>query len=431
MQPDPRTLFPSAVTDSMMSRLSYQKLPYLACFLVCLAIDLFYFPATTVFPDEQRFLASATRLAATGEFWVNSDRAWEMPGTALFYAPAVWAFGAHGAVLAIRIIQALLLVIQCGLIAMIARRIFGKPATAFVAAWIAAVYPFLLFYQGLLLSETLFDTFLLAGVAALFWWRDRGLRVDVSLVVSCLCLAAATLTKATLTILPPLLLAATAWAAGATWRRTIAVLVAASCLYAAFMSPWWVRNAEVLHAFVPFTTSSAMNLYLGNNPANPDVGIDWDHDAEPNVVAAIKALPDELARQKAYSKAALDYIKANPGTFLLATVKKFLRFWNIVPNASEYRGRAYAIISVASFGSVLVFALLCALRQWRQWRALLPLYLIFGYFTFVHVVTIASLRYRLPIEPLLIVMAAEPAAALVGTLRGSASRQSGVAGHAA
>jgi hypothetical protein len=354
-----------------------------------------------------------------------------MPGTALFFAPAVWAFGAHGAVIAIRIAQAVLLVIQCGLIAAIARRIFGKPATAFVASCIAAVYPFLLFYQGLLLSETLFNTLLLTGVAALFWWRDRGLRVDTAFVATCVSLAAATLTKATLTLLPPLLLAATAWAAGATWRRTIGILIAASCLYAAFMSPWWIRNAEVLHAFVPFTTSSAMNLYLGNNRDNPDVGIDWDHDAEPAVVAAFKALPDELARQRAYNKAALDYIKANPGTFVQAAAKKFLRFWNIVPNASEYRGRAYAIISIASFGSVLVLALLCALRQWRQWRALLPLYLIIGYFTFVHVVTIASLRYRFPIEPLLIVMAAEPAAALVATMRGSLARRIRVAGHAA
>jgi len=46
---------------------------------------------------------------------------------------------------------------------------------------------------------------------------------------------------------------------------------------------------------------------------------------------------------------------------------------------------------------------------WRRTaRALLPIYLLIGYFTLVHVVTIASLRYRLPIEPFLIVMAAYP-----------------------
>ncbi|MCK9918538.1 glycosyltransferase family 39 protein [Microbacteriaceae bacterium K1510] len=415
----------------MISRSSYQKLPYFACFLVCVAIDLYYFPATTVFPDEQRFLASATRLAASGEFWVGSDRAWEMPGTALFFAPAVWAFGAHGAIVAIRIAQAVLLVVQCTLIASIARRAFGKPATAFVAACVAAFYPFFWFYQGLLLSETLFNTLLLSGVAALFWWRDRGMRFDWAFFVTCLFFAAATLTKATLTLFPPLLLAVAAWTAGAAWRRTIAVVVAASCLYAAFISPWWIRNATVLHTFVPFTTSSAMNLYLGNNRNNPNVGIDWAQDAEPDVVAAINALPDELARQHAYAKAARDYIESNPMTFVRAAALKFLRFWNVVPNASEYRSRFYALISVASFGSILILALVCVLRQWRRWRILAPIYLIIGYFTFIHIVTIASLRYRFPIEPLLIVMAAEPLAALIAAVRGRLARSTGMAGHVA
>jgi len=401
----------------MIARSAYQKLPYLACFLVCVAIDLFFFPATTVFPDEQRFLASATRLAASGEFWVGADRAWEMPGTALFYAPAVWAFGAQGAIIVIRIAQAVLLAAQVALIASIARRVFGKPTVAFVAACVAAFYPFLLFYQGLLLSETLFNTLLLGGVAALFWWRDRGLRFDVAFVLTCLLFAAATYTKATLTILPPLLLAVAAWGAGVTWRRTIAVLVAASCLYAAFMSPWWIRNASVLHAFVPFTTSSAMNLYLGNNRNNPHVGIDWAHDAEPDVVAALNALPDELARQRGYAKAARDYIESNPTTFVRNAALKFLRFWNVVPNASDYRSPFYAIVSIASFGPILVLALACALRQWRRWRVLAPIYMLIGYFTFIHIVTIASLRYRLPIEPLLIVMAAEPLTAFIAAVR--------------
>lgn len=257
------------------------------------------------------------------------------------------------------------------------------------------------------------------------------MRFDRAFFVTCLFFAAATLTKATLTLFPPLLLAVAAWTAGAAWRRTIAVVVAASCLYAAFISPWWIRNATVLHTFVPFTTSSAMNLHLGNNRNNPNVGIDWAQDAEPDVAAAINALPDELARQHAYAKAARDYIESNPMTFVRAAALKFLRFWNVVPNASEYRSRFYAIISVASFGSVLVLALVGALRQWRRWRILAPIYLIIGYFTFIHIVTIASLRYRFPVEPLLIVMAAEPLAALIAAARGRLARGAGMASHVA
>lgn len=407
----------------MTLRCPYRMLPYLACALACLVVDLVYFPPRLIFPDEHRFLGSAAHLLATGQFMSGGGRAWEMPGTALFFAPAVGLFGPHDAIIPIRLVQAVLLVIQCGLVGLIARRLFRDATISFLASLITALYPFLLFYQGLLLSETLFNTLFLAGIAALFWWRDRGLRIDFALVVASFFLAAATLTKATITVLPPLLLAVTAWLSGTNWRRAATILVTASCLYAAFMSPWWVRNAAVLHTFIPLTTSSASNLYLGNNAHNPDAGVDWAHDADPKTVARINALPDELARQRAYKEAALRYIENNPEAFIGAAAKKFVRFWNIVPNAAEFHGGLYALISAASFGPVLLLALIAAIRRRRQWRKLAPIYLIIGYFTFVHVVTIASLRYRLPIEPLLIVLAAEPLGMLSNRFRPAAQRK--------
>ena len=406
----------------MRANSRYLVLLWLACLLACAGIDLFYFPHTLIFLDEHRFLASATRLAATGEFWAGPNRAWEMPGTAIFFAPAVKLFGADAAVLPIRLAQSILLVVQSALIGLTAQRLFGKTIPALVAASLMAFYPFLLFYQGLLLSETLFNTLLLAAIAALYWWRDRGFHFDKAFALTCLCFAAATWTKPTLTIVPPLLMAAAAWAAGANWRRALVVLLAALCLYSALLSPWWIRNFTLFGTFVPFATGSAQNLYLGNNPRNPDAGIDWTSNAEPDVVAKIHALPDELARQRAFGKAALDYIKDNPTAFVAAAAKKFMRFWNVVPNAREFNSGLYSLISAASFGPILVLSLIGAIRRWRQWRALAPLYLIVGSFTAVHIITIASLRYRLPIEPILILLAAEPLAALIERLFPGAAR---------
>jgi len=420
---------PTGELDSMQPKSFYRVLPYVVCFLACAAVDLFYFPHSTVFPDEQRILGSAIRLAASGEFWIGSDRAWEMPGAALFFAPFVKLFGPTGAIIPIRIAQAILVTAQCGLVGFIAGRLFRNREAGFIAACIAAFYPFILFYQGLLLGETLFSTFLLAGMAALVWWRDRGFRIDIALVIASLCFALATLTKATLTVLPPLLLTATAFLAGAGLRRTIATLVAACCLYAVFMSPWWIRNAELLRAFVPFTTSSASNLYLGNNANNPEAGIDWATDADHEFTDKTNSIPDELERQRVFKEAAVNYIKTDPANFLRLAFKKFKRFWNIVPNAAEYRTGLYATISALSFGPILAFALICAVIRWRQWRLLAPLYLVIGYFTVVHIVTIASLRYRFPVEPLLIVLAAEPIAALIAYFRRDSARQKKNAGE--
>jgi len=407
----------------MQARSFYRVLPYCVCFLACAAVDLFYFPHTTVFPDEQRIFGSAIRLIESDEFWVGSDRAWEMPGTALFFAPFVWLFGPHNAIVPIRLAQAVLVTVQCGLVGHIATRVFRNRRVSFVASCIAAIYPFILFYQGLLLSETLFNTLLLAGMAALFWWRDRGFRVDIALVIASLCFALATLTKATLTFLPPFLIAATAYLAGGSLRRTINTLVAACCLYAAFMSPWWIRNAALFHTIVPLTTSSASNLYLGNNAHNPEAGIDWANEVEPEIVALANSVPDELERQRIFKEAAGNYIRNHPAAFLRAGFKKFVRFWNIVPNAAEYRSAAYSTISILSFGSILAFAIICVARRRRQWRLLAPFYLVFGYFTFVHVVTIASLRYRFPLEPLLIILAAEPIAALITHFRRDSTQE--------
>jgi hypothetical protein len=70
------------------------------------------------------------------------------------------------------------------------------------------------------------------------------------------------------------------------------------------------------------------------------------------------------------------------------------------------------LITSLSFGPILVLGLIAAFSLRKQFWTLLPVYLLFAYFTAVHMVTIASLRYRLPLEPFLILLAAGPIATL-------------------
>jgi len=383
---------------------------WLLCISAGLAIDLAWFPPSVVFPDESRLLDSAIHLAQTGEFRVGADRAWEMPGTALWFSVGVRLFGPDTAILAIRAAQSLLIVIQSMLIGIMALRIFSDRLTAIVAASVVSVYPFFLFYQGLLLSETLFNTLLVAAFASLYWWRDRGMKIDVALLITNILFVAATMTKATLTFLPPLLIAAAALNGQRSVRRVSSVLVASSLLFAVFMSPWWMRNYIAFGSFVPFSTSAASNLYIGNNTNNPNARIDWRTDVDTDFVKRVSAIEDERVRQREYFSAALSYIVHEPGAFLDRAAKKFVRFWNIVPNVAEYNQGSYRAISAATFGPVLLLAIASAVRWRRNWRMFLPIYVLVIYFTLLHTVTIASLRYRLPLEPFLILMAAWPLA---------------------
>ena len=260
--------------------------PCLACILLCTIVNLFYFPRATVFPDEQRFLGSALRLATSGEFWVGKDRAWEMPGTALFFAPFVWLLGPHGAILPIRFAQC-----HPARAPMRPDRLHRAPPVRRQTRGGA---------RRRLDRRRLSVLSILSGPAAerdavrhADAWRHRrpflvararhAYRYRACRRLPVLCRG--DYVKSTLTVLPPLLLAASAWIMGANWRRSAAILAVAVCLYGAFMSPWWIRNANLFHAFVPFGTNAGENFYLGNNPHNRDAGIDWASDVEPDVVA--------------------------------------------------------------------------------------------------------------------------------------------------
>jgi len=156
----------------------------------------------------------------------------------------------------------------------------------------------------------------------------------------------------------------------------------------------------VFHAFVPFAANGAQNLYLGNNPHNRDAGINRASDVDPQAAAKLFAIPDELGREHAFAAAAQNYIAQNPSAFVRASAKRFLRFWNVVPNAPQFSSAFYALISATSFGPVLLLAIVAAIRRRNEWRLLAPLYLSISCFTAVYIMTVASLRYRFPIEPL-------------------------------
>ncbi|MFC1525092.1 hypothetical protein ACFL5I_01755, partial [Planctomycetota bacterium] len=114
----------------------------------------------------------------------------------------------------------------------------------------------------------------------------------------------------------------------------------------------------------------------------------------------------EIEQDIAFRKEALKWISKHPTEFIRLALVKFARFWNIVPNFSVYRSAKYALTSIFSFGIVLLLALWELLRlrhHWPKWIILLTPIL---YFTIVHMVFIGSIRFRIPIEPYLIILAA-------------------------
>jgi hypothetical protein len=181
------------------------------------------------------------------------------------------------------------------------------------------------------------------------------------------------------------------------------IFVLSFSFYCLILSPWWIRNYLIFQEFIPLTTSSSFNLYLGNN-SNNFLGGNSGDDADPQFISMVNALPNELDKSRIYKEVAYAFIKDNPERFINLSTLKFFRFWNVIPNAESYNTGYFKYVSIISFGPVLFFSLLGILINRSFFKNLIPIYILIIYFTLLHTITIASLRYRLPIEPFLILL---------------------------
>jgi 4-amino-4-deoxy-L-arabinose transferase-like glycosyltransferase len=311
-------------------------------FFIYLAIDLFYFPAHTIFPDESRFFEEALYFSKHFQFKVGDNYAWEMPLTAIIYS-FFMKFGDLGVYL-IRIFQAVLLVIDGILVYKISYLLFKNKNISLISMIITLFYPFFIYYQGLLLSESLFINFLLFAFYFLYRWKNENFQVDKNLFFTILFFGLSLYVKATLTILPIFLIPFfVLFYKGLKYSLKIFGIVFIG--YILLMSFWWIRNYFVLDKFVLFTTSSGANLYLGNNKFNKNGGIDWGADVDKKFVYQLKnSNLDEVEKDKMFKQKAIMFIKENPKEFFFLMSKKFIRFWNIQFNNEKFKKSIYNYI---------------------------------------------------------------------------------------
>jgi 4-amino-4-deoxy-L-arabinose transferase-like glycosyltransferase len=284
----------------------------------------------------------------------------------------------------------------------LALAMFGDRAAAALAALAAAVYPFFIFYAVVGLTETLYITLLLGAFDC--WYRGYFTPAAVLAVLSIL-------TRPTLDPLIPLLILCFALVVhrmpvGAALRQ----LAVYAAIYCVLMSPWWLHNYRAYGTFVRLSLGSGVMLYTGNNPLNRSGGA-LEADRDPT---RFDKIADPLTRDRAMWNAGADFIKQNPGRFIELAIAKFMRFWRPWPYAQDYAAPLYVILSLASFAPVLGLAIVyLAVWGWRERAVIAPVILLAGCLTAVHMVLAASMRYRLPLEPFLIIMAATAVARLI------------------
>jgi 4-amino-4-deoxy-L-arabinose transferase-like glycosyltransferase len=301
------------------------------------------------------------------------------------------AGGGFGQVL----LDALLSTLAVWLVFRLTLELFADRGAAYIAALVTAFYPYLIFYSAIGLTEPLFVALLLAAFLA--WYRGAFVWAAVFAVLGIL-------TRPAIELLGPVLVGYFAYFFhGLGIRAAARQLIVYAAVYMALMSPWWAHNYAAYGSFVRLNLGAGMLLYAGNNPMNQSGGgidgVDWD-------LHHFDDISDPVMHDRAYRDAALNYIREQPAHFIDMAARKFIRFWQLWPYAQGYRSKFYVAVSLLSFGPVLVLSLVyLALWGRRDLRKITPILILTAYLTAVHCVLVSSIRYRLPIEPFLIIFA--------------------------
>jgi len=312
-----------------------------------------------------------------------------------------------------RISQAVLGTVIVGLIGLVAYEAFGGSSTiALTAMALAAFYPVLIELSAILVAENLLTALMLAAI----WTALRARRAVehryawVGAAGVFTGLAALAHENGILLVIP---LAVAVWK---TKRLAPAVLVAATVLT---ILPWTIRNALQLHAFVPISDETGITLVGTYNPASaadPQVAYKWRFFGNiPGEHARLgrtgrftePQLSDKLQSQ------ALRYIGHHPLAPIEAAFHNTLRMFELegtfawhASASAQGLSTENAGVGVASLWVVVALAIAGAFtraaRRAPRWMWAIPLLLALS----IVLVNVETPRFREPIEPFLIMLAA-------------------------
>ena len=271
--------------------------------------------------------------------------------------------------------------------------IFADRLAANFAALACACYPPLIFFAVVGLSETLFIALILTTF--LLWYRGNFAAAALFAVLTIL-------TRPIFDIAPIFIVYFSLVIHRHSLVRTLKHLIVYAVIYGVLLAPWWAHNYRRYGEFVRLTAGAGYTLYAGNNPLNTsgggNIGVDFKIDD-------FSHYKNDADRDRAMGKAAYGYIVGHPARFFELAGLKFIRIWRLWPVNAAYASMRNIVISALTFIPVL---LLSGLGLWLgrgRLRQLSPI-LIFGLlYTMAYMVLVGTMRYRLPLEPFLLILA--------------------------
>lgn len=327
------------------------------------------------------------------------------PGYPLLLAGIYLVFGQMfpAAVLA----QCLIGSLVCVVMYYLGKQVFGS-WVGYIAAFIGAVHPLLIWYSPRLRYEPLLT--LLLALAILWSLKVQDSRSLKDAFLMGLFFGAAALISQIVILLPVALFVVFLWLT-AHKSTLIKPFVVALLTMIIIIIPWTIRNYQVSGRIIPVHSGGVTQFVTGNYE------FEHYHEAplqsvklgELGVVYAAQLLGyDDVAEfnqlaadvDQALLPHALSYLRNEPGKLLIKIVMQFPRFWYL----SESPLKSWFLISIQA--PLLILALVGAFHTLRTGRQGLPLLLTILYFNLIYAAIVVEGRYSTPVVPYVILLAA-------------------------
>jgi tetratricopeptide (TPR) repeat protein len=329
-----------------------------------------------------------------------------------------------------RFVQMALGSITCVLVYKLGARLFGRSA-GLLAGVITAAYMPLVFFEGELLATGWAAFWSVAVVLLLIRAKDKptawrysalGLSGALSIIVR--------------PVFLPFFAAACVWLVVRSIREKMtagSLAAAAASLAAGFLlvaTPVALLNYKVMGRATILPHSGGVNLYIGNNPNYEQTvairpGRQWTELVE---LPLKQDITDRYEQERFFTNKTLAYISSEPGSFLWGLAQKTVQFVSsreMPRNLDIYLFRKWSeLLRVGlwklgwfgfPFGLLLPLAVLgivCTVR-----KVPIPVWLFLVLYPASVILVFVTARYRMPMVPILGVLAGAGCAAIVDLLR--------------
>jgi hypothetical protein len=307
----------------------------------------------------------------------------------IFYFFGSYSFTSAAVMMAL---QTMFAVATVAVIMYVARRLFGTP-TACVAGVFWAVSPPLLWLPAVLWETSLSALFLIGLIALALNQASHGLWALLGAYCGLAMLVNPSLTLALFAIL--------GWAAYKNRNESYIGFWTSVVVLLAVFAGWPMRNARVLHAFIPLRSNFGYEVWQGNHAGASGVFNPALEPLQNKQEYSDYAREGEVVYMRNKSAMATIYIRAHPAEFIRLSAMRVIRFWAGAGSAVN-SGVVELHAVITSLLGLLGLARLFGERRAAAMLFLLPILI----FPLPYYITHPDFRFRLLLDPLLSILSA-------------------------